>query len=1589
MKEFLERINNLPPERVKLLAAQLQARVEALENQRSEPIAIIGMSCRFPGGADGPEAFWELLRNGVDAISEVPSERWKIDDYYDPDPEKPGKMSTRWGGFLRDVDRFDANFFGIAPREATGLDPQQRLLLELSWEALERAGQSPDRLMDSQSGVFIGISGSDYLHLQMDNGVENLDAYFASGNAHSIATGRLSYILGLRGPSFPVDTACSSSLVATHLAVQSLRNGECRLALAGGVNLILTPEVTVALSKAHMLSPDGRCKTFDARADGFVRGEGGGILILKRLSDALADGDNILALIRGSAINQDGRSNGLTAPNGPSQEAVIRAALSNGGIPPQQVSYVETHGTGTSLGDPIEVQALSAVLGEARQQPLMIGSVKTNFGHLESAAGIAGLMKIVLMLQHGQVPPHLHLQTPNPYIPWAELPVTVPTKLTSWHSEREKFAGLSSFGFSGTNAHLVLSSPPPVLEKKSEVERPLQLFTLSARNEAALQQLAKRYADHLADQSLNIADLAHTVNAGRSHFNYRLALTANTSEAIQRGLSAFVNGEESDRLIRGKVQGTQRPRIAFLFTGQGAQYQGMARQLYDTQPTFRLTLDKCDQLLRPYLERPLLAVLFAENESDAALINETAYTQPALFAVEYALAELWQSWGVQPAMVMGHSVGEYVAACLAGVFTLEEGLKLIAERARLMQRLPAGGAMAAVFSDEATVSKAIASFTDQLSIAAINGPSNVVISGADQALSMVLESLAQQGIKSRRLTVSHAFHSPLMESIMDEFENVAATVKYSEPRIGLMSNVTGSLATPNQVTDPRYWRDHIRQPVRFADAVVNLHQAGCATFVEIGPNPTLIGMGQQCLSEGTGTWLPSLRQGKEDWQTLLNSLAKLYTMGVEVDWKGFDHDYARQKLVLPTYPFQRERYWIRTNPNRRSYQATSTQNENVGTDELASKQTSADAVIKPGADLVHDLLYRIEWMPQESTDQAKTMPKSRWLIFADAEGVGTELARSLRLLQHECWLVTPDETYAELESNQIHIDPTQPTDFVRLLQRQNYDGIVYMWSLDNKLTEATPSESLMDVQKRITGGFLYLVQALVNKGASPLPGLWVVTQDAQAVGDDEFLQEAGQTAILGLKRTIALDYPELQCVCIDLPPQPVMDGVDRLRFEILQNDRHEDEVAIRDLRYVRRLVKASLAETPPPIFRHDTSYLITGGLRGLGLLVAEWMSTHGARHLILMSRNHPSEEAQAALDRMKLSGVDVLVATGDISVWDDAVRVLDQIQRIMPPLRGVIHMAGILDDGVLLQQSWSRFAKVMAPKVLGAWNLHLLTRDLSLDFLVMFSSGAALLGSAGQSNYATANAFMDGLAAFRHSQGLPAISINWGAWAEVGMAANRHLDRARGVAMLNPQVALEALGVALQSHIAQLAVLPVNWNQFLPSYPAGEEPAVLKEIARTIRSQSAPKETAETSLAQQLAETVPNKRKALLLAHVRQKAAQVLATDNLSGMDADEPLQTMGLDSLMAVELRNKLGQSAGKTLPATLLFECPTINALVDYLASEMSIMDKNIHTADMAMQKKQAPVASALDTTSLDALSEDELAAMLKSKLGEINSE
>ena len=1632
MSEFLEQISTFSQKRLALLALELKTKLDALEQARTEPIAVIGMGCRYPGGADSPDAFWRLLRDGTDAVQEVPQARWDLDALYDPDPDVPGKMATRWGGFLNEIDQFDPHFFGISPREATTMDPQQRLLLEVAWEALEDSGYAPDRLMDSPTGVYVGIFGADYLRLLVAEGLQCLDTYVATGNGHSVAAGRLSYQLGLKGPSLAVDTACSASLVAVHLALQGLRNGECRMALAGGVNAILGPETTMMLSRGRAMAPDGRCKAFAAAADGYVRSEGCGLVVLKRWSDARADGDRILALLRGSAINQDGRSNGLTAPNGPSQVAVIRAALANAGIEPADVGYVETHGTGTPLGDPIEAQALAAALGPGRapDQPLLIGSVKTNLGHLESAAGIAGLMKVILSLQHGEIPPHLHLEQPSPLIPWHELPLTIPTRLTPWPSgARRRVAGVSSFGFSGTNAHLIVEEAPACEPAQPERERPLHLLALSARDDAALSALAERYADHLAthpDQPL--ADVCHTANAGRAHFAHRLAVTAADTAALHARLAAARHGEAGPGIRLGTVRGADRPKVAFLFTGQGSQYAGMGRGLYETQPTFRAALDRCAALLQGELDRPLLDVLYpARPGDDDPIRDDMAYAQPAQFAVQYALAALWQAWGVQPSVLVGHSVGEYAAACVAGVFGLEEGLRLVAARGRLLQRLPRTGAMAVLFAPEARVAAALAPYADAAAIAALNSPDSVVVSGAAAAVDAVIAALGLSEEEWRRLPIPAASHSPLVEPILDEFERVAATIQYRPPRTALVSTLTGRLAEDGDLTTPAYWRRHLRQAVRFAPAMRELQARGCELFVEIGPHPTLLGMAQRCLGADAGAWLPSLRQGQDDWEQILDSLSDLYIRGAAVDWAGFDRDYPRRKVSLPTYPFQRRRYWYQVSARPRD--------RYVRRDDDERAPRSADE--QPGAmsPNMSDWLYEIRWEPSATPaapppaapDALRSGP---WLIFADGGGVGEALAQLLVARGNACTLVRPGEAYRADGSGRVQLRPAAPEDMRRLFDEASqagmpaWSGIVHLWSLDAPELTTTGAAAFETAQTLACASILPLVQQVMRGEHGELPGLWLVTRGAQPVLPGQAPVAVSQAPVAALASVITAEHSDLPCVCVDLDPAGTADDARRLLAELAARDA-EDRVAWRGgARYVPRLVRTSLLDSPagptlpgapaaalsperngahgerasgahraPPRdpaagIRPDATYLITGGLGALGLVVARWLVAQGARHLALVGRTEGSETARETVSELRQRGAQVVTLRADISQEEQVRALLAEIARTMPPLRGILHLANVLDDGVILQQDRARLLGAMRPKALGAWHLHALTRQLPLDFFVLFSSAAAFLGSPGLVPYATANAFLDALAHLRQAEGLPATSINWGAWLNLGLAAgvgsfhNRRWVE-RGISYLRAEQGVDLLSRILCQGMTQISVLPIDWQRFLAPFRPGTVPPLFTDFAAQATAGSAahPADVARAERLRALAAAAEAERHDLISACLRDQVVKVLGLTPGEPLDAARPLNEFGLDSIMAIELRNRIELELGVRLPVSAVLSSPSLAQLAANVARHWAPPPTTPATVESAAPADSTSPPQGPDGGDGAAMSEASLADLLAS--------
>jgi acyl transferase domain-containing protein len=874
----------------------------------SEPIAIVGMACRVPGAASVTE-LGELLRRGVDATAALPVSRWDT-ALHGGERDTAGMIYTRRGGFLPEVDTFDAAFFGVSPAEAEVMDPQQRLLLEVAWHALEDAHLRPDQLRGARCGVYVGLTVDDYKGLQATDRLQ-IDAYTGTGNLFCVAAGRLSYILGLRGPCLSVDTGCSSSLVTVHLAVQALRAGECDAALVGGVHLMLAPEALLVLCRAGALSLEGRCRAFDAGADGYARGEGCGMVVLKRLSDAQRAGDRIVAVIRGSAVNHDGASGGLTVPSGPAQQAVMRDALAAAGVGPAEVAYVEAHGSGTPLGDPIEMQALDAVYRLDRQadRPLLVGSIKTNIGHLEAAAGVAGLIKAALAVRDGWIPPHLHLREPNPAIPWRQLRVEVPVAGREWPAAGNgaaRLAGVSSFGIAGTNAHVILAEPPErtgAAQAASACSGPAVLLPVSARDPGALQELASRYAQLIRDNpDLPVTDLAAAAATGRGHLTHRLAVVAERPAALAERLDAVAGDGTAPDTSLGTVP-ARDPAIAFSFCGQGCQYPGMGSSLAATEPVFRDALSYCDQIASDQLGGSLLQVM---HGPDPDAIHQTIWTHAALFSLQYALMSLWQSWGVTPAVVLGHSVGEVAAACAAGIMSVQDALRLVVARGRLMQQLPDGGRMVAVMADEGLTAEVTARYPD-VAVAAVNGPADTVISGSGTAITAAVADLSSRGVETRKLMVSYAGHSPLVDPVLGELEAAARTVRYQPARLDMVSSVTGS-ALADAAMDAGYWCRNARQPVRFYDAARSMLSRN-SLVIDIGPDPVLAKLaGRQGLIGSHQQWLASLRRGRPERTTMLAAAGAAYTAGVELDWERITGRPGRY-ISLPSYPFQRRRYW--------------------------------------------------------------------------------------------------------------------------------------------------------------------------------------------------------------------------------------------------------------------------------------------------------------------------------------------------------------------------------------------------------------------------------------------------------------------------------------------------------------------------------------------------------------------------------------------------------------------------------------------------------------------------------------------------------
>ncbi len=1528
-----------PLQKAYLKLEEMQARLEASERARREPIAIIGAACRLPGGVRSVEDYWRLLDEGRDAITEVPADRWSIDAYYDADPQAPGKMYTRWGGFLADVDQFDAAFFGISPREAVNMDPQQRLLLEVTWEALEHAGIPADELAGSATGVFIGIGFNDYARLLAEQDIREVNAYSGSGIQLCFAAGRVSYTLGLRGPSFAIDTACSSSLVALHQACQSLRLGECDLALTGGVNLLLAPEGNIFLSRAGALSPSGRCRTFDAAADGMVRGDGCGAVVLKRLRDAIADGDTVMAVIQGSATNHDGRSSGLTVPSAVAQEAVIRQALRNAGMQPDEVGYVEAHGTGTPLGDPIEVQSTAAVYGHRPDDvpAVVMASVKTNVGHLEAASGIASVIKVALVLRNRWIPQHLHFRAWNPHLTLDGARIHVPKDAMPWSTER-RVAAVSAFGLSGSNAHVVLEQPPAVPAPPHATAETSHLLAMSAKKPSALTALARAYCDLLADKaSPALGEICRAAAVGRSHHDLRIAVIARSKPEALAKLQAHLNGESSSGLSSGRRPLDKVPPVVFAFSGQGSQWAGMGSGLLDTEAVFRRAIDECDALYHAATGRNLVDELRADRSRSR--LEQTEVAQPALFALQIALAAQWRAWGVEPSAVVGHSVGEVAAAHVAGILDLSDAMHLVCQRGQIMQRATGRGRMAAVgLSFEDGLAR-IRGLEDRIAVAAINAPRSIVLSGEPNALDAVLARLRDDNVFCRFLPVDYAFHSPQTEAFGPELARALAGLTPRPHGMPFISSVTGAAVAGTDL-DGGYWVRNMTEPVRFAAAVQSLFASGHQMFLEVGPHPVLSPLVQQTVeaSGGSAVTLGSLRRDVDDRSTLLVGLASLYAQGLSPVWKQVYPGKA-PRVAIPTYPWQRQRFWLDVKP-------------------FAGRSDAAPASGQGGEP--GDFLYDLEWLPGEPEGVRDVSPGT-WLLLGDASGVAQQLAMRLERAGHACVRLHTDELLPAVRAAGEDVTGAA---FRRALEQlaaggAALRGVIHLWSLDATPPDEITATTVLADQYLGARSAVQLIQALASiRGEQP--PIWFVTRGSQPVSGRTTPVAFNQSPLWAIGRTCAAEYPHLWGGLVDLDPDATADecAADVL-CTVLSSDREDQVAYARGQRYVARIRRVAAPPPAPLRVDPDASYLITGGLDGLGLEVARWLVGRGARHLVLVGRTALPERSTwsssdhgaaverrvAAIRALEALGVHVDFPALDVTSEAQMTRLFERLGATGRRVAGVVHAASVWRAadgrglvGPLATTTASSFDVVLPPKVVGSLLLRALCRTVAPDFVVFFSSGAALVGSAGQGNYAAANAFMDGLAHDLSARtGVRALSVNWGPIANAGFGATDEgkmvfdLWRRRGVMEISVPQMFEALEQLLADGHVQAGVMRTDWTLLQAAY------AELLDAPWASRLVTAGRQPRRPDLTRMLMTAPPRDRFELLSTQIQDHVVAVMgfAAEDVPALD--QGLFEMGMDSLLALDLKNRLQASLKRDVPAAALFEHSTIARLTDYILNEL----------------------------------------------------
>ncbi|MGP4054730.1 type I polyketide synthase [Mycobacterium sp. 4D054] len=1783
MKTTFDRIAAMSAEQRGKLAEQFE---KASRVAGAEPIAVVGIGCRFPGGVTGPDSYWELLENGVDAVTEVPKDRWDGDAFYDPDPMAPGRMPTKWGAYLDDVAGFDAEFFGITPREAAAMDPQQRVLLEVAWEALENAGLAPDTLGETRTAVMMGVYYTEYQNSSAGN-PDTIDAYSATGNAHSVTVGRIAYLLGLKGPAVAVDTACSSSLVSIHLACQSLRMRESDLALAGGVSLNLRPETQLALAKWGMLSPHGKCHAFDSRADGFVRGEGAGVVVLKRLTDAVRDGDRVVGVVRGSAVNQDGRSNGLTAPNAPSQRDVITRALKSADVTAASVNYIETHGTGTGLGDPIEFDALAAVYGKG-DVPCALGAVKTNMGHLEAAAGVAGFIKTVLTLQHGKIAPNLNFEKWNPQIDPKPTRLFVPTEAGEWpKSEHPRRAAVSSFGMGGTNAHIVLEQgPEPV--PAADAAQGVVTLVVSGKTPARLAASAGSLADWLEGDGATapLVDVAYTVNHHRSRHQTIATVCARTHAEAVTGLRALADGRPAPGVIGAHdARSGAGKGVVFLYSGQGAQWAGMGKALLAEEPAFAKAVDELEPAFVDKVGFSLRQTL--ETGEPVVGIDRI---QPVLVGMQLALTELWRSYGVEPDAVIGHSMGEATAAVVAGVLTPAEGFDVIATRTRLMKRLSGQGAMALLELDAQATEKLIADRPD-VTIAVYASPKQTVIAGPPEQVDELVAAVDAQGKLARRVEVDVASHHPTIDPVLPELREALAYLKPAAPKIPLVSTVAYTGAAPMYSAD--YWAANLRNPVRFSQAV---HEASAdhSNFIEISPHPLLThAISDTLAAQSTSRkYHVGATVNRDQPETLAfhAQLAAVRPPAVK------EPEGATGALVdVPPTAWQHSPYWMADRSATQGFSGAHpllglhvelpagsghVWQSDVG---LQAHPWLADHIVHglavmPGAGFAEialaagrealglpatgvevaveveqmlpldehtrlttqlaggeDGALRVEihsrsdagtWtrhavgsvkaaqddaVPAKVVPAADGTPVSPSEFYAAVRRTGAHHAHAFAALTRivrssgkaDTEIVLPDEatphrgialhpvmldaalqglaaamsdetlsestdvTYlpvgfgsirvygqigrratcrAELvgvvedsgdamgrvtltddtgtvlaQVNDVHLKRIQRRTVPLPLSQKIFDSrwvespapagspVSGSWlaladgeagkagaqefasrfgadtrrvitadlgdeaAVREAFATATADPDLppagvvvfttnpafdggdaaggLEHARDVIWGVAGTVRAIVGSWHGKAPRLWLVTQGGLVVSDDEGGQgNPGANSLKGLARVLAYEHPDLKTTLLDTG------GDDAALVTEIETNGADDVIAWRGgTRFVERLSRASLPATPGQlVVRSDGAYVVTGALGGVGMSVVRWLVDNGAGRLVLNGRSGPSDEVQSALD--ELSGrAEIVVVTGDIAVPGVAERLVAAAEETGKPLRGVIHSAAVLEDEIFVGLTRESLDKIWAPKAAGALRLHEVTADKDLDWWVGFSSIVSLLGSPGQAAYACANAWLDGLVAWRRAAGLPGIAINWGQWADVGLASTLRFSV---LDPITPAEGVDALGGVMAAGFSRVGIARLRLDRAAAAFPEIHQIGFFADLVGELQTDDVDEDWGGAEALKALDAAEVNR---VVVARLRRRISAIMGYSDDSAVDVAQPLTELGLDSLMAVRMRNTIRGDFGVEPPVALLLQGATLSDLALDLIRQLGLEEQESAERPNALRERAQQRAAA----------------------------